>query len=447
MKSILIKNGQVVNRGQIKAQDILIRNGFIERIDNHIDTHADIEIDATNKHVIPGIIDDQVHFREPGLTHKANIKSEARAAVAGGVTSFMEMPNVNPPSVTQTLLQEKYDIGAQNSLANYSFFMGATNDNLEEVLRTNPKNVCGIKAFMGSSTGNMLVDNPTTLENLFSKCSMLIATHCEDEATVRRNTAEMKQVLSERGMEATAAFHPIIRNHEACYLSSHFAVELAKKHNTRLHILHISTAEEVALFDNKTPLSKKRITAEVCVHHLYFNENHYSTLGNLIKCNPAIKSKADQKALLVALLDDHFDIIATDHAPHTWEEKSKPYFDAPSGLPLVQHTLNLMLSFYFQGKISLEKIVEKMCHAPAECFQIDRRGYLDEGSWADIAVVDLKKRWKVSPKNILYKCGWSPLEGKILKGSVDATIVSGHLAYQNGQLFEDRVGERLLFNR
>ena len=368
MKSILIKNGQVVNRGQIKVQDILIRNGFIERIDNQIDTYADIEIDATNKYVIPGIIDDQVHFREPGLTHKATIKTEARAAVAGGVTSFMEMPNVNPPSVTQTLLQGKYDIGAHNSLANYSFFMGATNDNLEEVLKTNPKNVCGIKAFMGSSTGNMLVDNPTTLENLFSKCSMLIATHCEDEATVRRNTAEMKQMLSERGMEATAAFHPIIRNHEACYLSSHFAVELAKKHNTRLHILHISTAEEVALFDNKTPLSKKRITSEVCVHHLYFNENQYNTLGNLIKCNPAIKSKADQKALLAALLDDHFDIIATDHAPHTWEEKSKPYFDAPSGLPLVQHTLNLMLSFYFKGQISLEKDCRKNVSCASRVF-------------------------------------------------------------------------------
>ncbi len=447
MKSILIKNGQIINRGQIKVQDILIRNGVIERIDNQIDTHADIEIDATNKHVIPGIIDDQVHFREPGLTHKATIKTEARAAVAGGVTAFMEMPNVNPPSVTQPLLQAKYDIAAQNSLANYSFFMGATNDNLEEVLKTNPKDVCGIKAFMGSSTGNMLVDDPTTLENLFSKCPMLIATHCEDEATIRRNTAEIKQMLAERGMEATAAFHPIIRNHEACLLSSQFAVGLAKKHNTRLHILHISTADEVALFDNKTPLSKKRITAEVCVHHLYFNENQYATLGNLIKCNPAIKSKADQKALLAALLDDHFDIIATDHAPHTWEEKSKPYFDAPSGLPLVQHALNLMLSFYFQGKISLEKIVEKMCHAPAECFQIDRRGFLDEGHWADIAIVDINKRWKVSPKNIEYKCGWSPLEGKILRGFVETTIVSGHIAYQNGQFFEDKMGERMLFIR
>ena len=447
MKSILIKNGQIINRGQIKSQDIFIKNGFIERIDNQIDIHSDMEIDATGKYIFPGIIDDQVHFREPGLTHKATIHTEARAAVAGGVTSFMEMPNVNPPSVTQPLLQAKYDIAAQSSLANYSFFMGATNDNLEEVLKTNPLKVCGIKAFMGSSTGNMLVDNPTTLENLFSKCPMLIATHCEDEATIRRNTTEIKQMLSERNMEATAAFHPIIRNHEACYLSSHFAVELAKKHNTRLHILHISTADEVALFDNKTPLSKKRITAEVCVHHLFFNESQYTTLGNLIKCNPAIKSKADQKALLAALLDDHFDIIATDHAPHTWEEKSQPYFDAPSGLPLVQHALNLMLSFYFQGKISLEKIVEKMCHAPATCFQIDRRGFLDEGNWADLSVVDLNKRWKVAPKNIHYKCGWSPLEGKIVRGAVEATVVSGHLAYQKGQFFEEKSGERLLFKR
>ncbi|MBL7815655.1 MAG: dihydroorotase [Saprospiraceae bacterium] len=447
MKSILIKNGQVVNKGQIKTQDIFIRNGLIEKIDNLIDVFANIEIDATNKYVIPGIIDDQVHFREPGLTHKATIQTEARAAVAGGVTSFMEMPNVNPPSVTQQLLQHKYDIAAHTSLANYSFFMGATNDNLEEVLKTDAQKVCGIKAFMGSSTGNMLVDNPTTLENLFLKCSILIATHCEDEATIRKNTAEIRQMLETRDMEVTAAFHPVIRNHESCYLSSHFAVELAKKHNTRLHILHISTAEEIALFDNSIPLSKKRITSEVCVHHLYFNESQYATLGNLIKCNPAIKSKSDQKALFQALLDDRFDIIATDHAPHTWEEKSKPYFDAPSGLPLVQHSLNLMLSFYFKGKISLERIVEKMCHAPAICFQIDKRGFLDEGNWADLAIIDLNKKTKVTTKNIHYKCKWSPIEGKILRGGIDATIVSGHIAYQNGQFFEEKMGERLLFNR
>ncbi len=446
MKSILIKNGQIINRGTIEAKDILIRNGFIERIDNQIDTHADRIIDATNKYVMPGIIDDQVHFREPGLTHKANIKSEARAAVAGGVTSFMEMPNVNPPSVSQPLLAEKYQIGAANSLANYSFFMGATNDNLEEVLRTNPRNVCGIKAFMGSSTGNMLVDNPVTLEQLFSQCPMLIATHCEDEATVRSNTAFWKAKLDASGEAATANLHPIIRNVDACYISSSFAVDLAKKHDTRLHVLHLTTEKELSLFTNTIPLSKKRITAEVCVHHLYFNDSQYNELGNLIKCNPAVKSKADQDALLKALLDDRLDIIATDHAPHTWEEKQQPYFAAPSGLPLVQHTLNVMLSFYFDGKISLEKIVEKMCHAPADCFHVEKRGYLDEGHWADIIVVDLAKTTTVSKENILYKCAWSPLEGQILRGSIDATIVSGHLAYENEQFFDNKMGERLLFD-
>jgi dihydroorotase len=446
-KTILIKNGQVVNRGKITVQDILIRNGFIERIDNQIDSHADVEINAEGKHVIPGIIDDQVHFREPGLTHKATIETEARAAVAGGTTSFMEMPNVNPPSVTQELLQLKYEIGARTSIGNYSFFMGTTNDNLDEVLRTNPKTVCGVKAFMGSSTGNMLVDNPTTLENLFSKCSMLIATHCEDEATVRANTTHWKNELEKSGRVATSELHPIIRNHEACLISSRFASDLAKKHGTRLHILHISTADEIALFDNKTPLSKKRITAEVCVHHLYFNDSQYLTLGNQIKCNPAIKSEADQKALFAALLDNHFDIIATDHAPHTWEEKSKPFFEAPAGLPLVQHSLNLMLSFYFKGQISLERIVEKMSHAPAECFQIDRRGYLDEGYWADIAIVDLDTTWTVNKDNILYKCAWSPLEGSLLRGRVETTIVSGHVAYHKGQFDASQMGQRLAFLR
>ena len=443
MKSILIKNGQVVNRGQIEVKDILIKKGYIERIDNQIDTHADIEINAEGKHVLPGIIDDQVHFREPGLTHKGTIFSESRAAVAGGVTSFMEMPNVNPPSVSQTLLAEKYQIGERTSLANYSFYMGGTNDNLEEVLKTNPQNVCGIKVFMGSSTGNMLVDNEKTLENLFSKCEMLIATHCEDEATVRANTEKYKA----SGEMIDARFHPIIRSREACYLSSSMAIALAKKYQTRLHILHISTADEIPLFDNSIPLSKKRITAEVCAHHLYFNENQYLTLGNLIKCNPAIKSEADQNALLQALLDNHFDVVATDHAPHTWEEKSKPYFEAPSGLPLIQHTLPMMLSFYHENKISLEKIVEKMSHAVADCFQIDKRGYLDEGYWADVAIVDVNKKWTVSKENILYKCNWSPLENVQLLGAVETTIVSGHLAYHNHQINENIMGKRLIFNR
>ena len=443
MKSILIKNGQVVNRGKIEVKDILIKKGYIERIDNQIDTPADIEINAEGKYVIPGIIDDQVHFREPGLTHKGTIYSESRAAVAGGVTSFMEMPNVTPPSVSQALLAEKYQIGERTSLANYSFYMGATNDNIEEVLKTNHQNVCGVKVFMGSSTGNMLVDNEKTLENLFSKCDMLIATHCEDEATVRANTEKYKA----SGEVIDARYHPIIRSREACYLSSSMAVALAKKYQTRLHILHISTADEIPLFDNSIPLSKKRITSEVCVHHLYFNENQYLTLGNLIKCNPAIKSEADQKALFQALLDDRFDVIATDHAPHTWEEKSKPYFEAPSGLPLIQHTLPLMLSFYHQNKISLEKIVEKMSHAVADCFQIDKRGYLDEGHWADVAIVDVNKEWTVAKQDILYKCQWSPLENTPLKGRVEATIVSGHLAFNKNEMNENSMGQRLIFNR
>ncbi len=446
MNSILIKNGQVVNRGKIETKDILIKNGFIERIDNQINTPADRTIDATGKFVMPGIIDDQVHFREPGLTHKATIQTESRAAIAGGVTSFMEMPNVIPPTVTQELLEAKYQIGAASSLANYSFFMGATNDNLEEVLKTNAKNVCGIKAFMGSSTGNMLVDNPITLERLFSKCPMLIATHCEDEATIKKNTEEWQKKLKIANTTGSASIHPYIRDVDACYISSSFAVELAKKHNTRLHILHISTEKELSLFTNKIPLREKRITAEVCVHHLYLNSTDYLKYGNLIKCNPAIKSRDNQEALFEGLLNDRLDIIATDHAPHTWEEKQQPYFSAPSGLPLVQHGLNLMLSFYFKKKITLEKIVEKMCHAPADCFNIDKRGYLDEGNWADVIIVDINKKILVSKKSIQYKCEWSPFEGSVLRGGIDATIVSGHLAYENGQFFDNKMGERLLFN-
>jgi dihydroorotase len=442
MSTILIKNGQIVNRGKIETKDILIKQGIIQRLDNQILVKEKaIEIDATGKYIFPGVIDDQVHFREPGLTHKGNIFTESRAAVAGGTTSFMEMPNVSPPSVSQTLLSEKYALGAKNSLANYSFYMGATNDNLEEVLKTDRQNVCGIKVFMGSSTGNMLVDNEKTLDNLFSQCEMLIATHCEDEATIRHNIEFYKN----SGKAIDATFHPIIRNPQACYKSSAMAVALAKKHNTRLHILHISTADEIALFDNTLPLSKKRITAEVCVHHLYFNENQYTTLGNKIKCNPAIKSPKDQKALFKALLDNHFDVIATDHAPHTFDEKNKPYFDAPSGLPLVQHSLNIMLGFYHKGMISLERIAEKMSHAVADCFHIEKRGYIDEGYWADLVIVDVHKKWQVSKKNIHYKCGWSPLEGKILRGGIETTLVSGHLAYQNGHFFEDEMGKRLTF--
>lgn len=442
MKSILLRNARAVNRGRIFETDIFIKNGRIEQVSGEINRPADIEIDLAGKTVIPGIIDDQVHFREPGLTHKANIFTESRAAVAGGTTSFMEMPNTNPTTTTQERLAEKFAIAARTSLANHSFFFGATNDNLEEVLKTDPKTVCGIKAFMGSSTGNMLVDDPVTLENLFSRCPMLIATHCEDEATVRENT----RIFTEKyGDTMTAAFHPKIRSVAACLRSSSMAVGLAKKHGTRLHILHISTADELGLFQNDIPLEKKRITAEVCVHHLFFNSKNYARLGNLIKCNPAIKSAAHQSALLPALLDDRLDIIATDHAPHTFGEKSQPFLAAPSGLPLVQHSLNLMLEFYWKGQISLEKIVEKMCHAPAVCFKIKERGFLDEGNWADLAVVDLEKRWTVAPENTFYKCGWSPLDGRRLRGRVETTIVSGHLAWHEGRFSEERMGERLLF--
>lgn len=443
MKSILIKNARIVNRGKIEAGDLLIKKGRIEKISGTIDQAADIEIDATGKYVIPGIIDDQVHFREPGLTHKANLYTEPRAAVAGGVTSFMEMPNTKPAALTQELLQDKYDIAAQNSLANYSFFMGASNDNIEEVLKTNPNNVCGIKVFMGSSTGNMLVDDRTTLEGLFSKCPMLIATHCEDEATIRANAASYRQKYGE---EVPIACHPEIRNAEGCLISSSMAVDLAKKYGTRLHILHISTKDELALFRNDIPLTEKKITAEVCVHHLYFNSDDYSTKGTQIKCNPAVKDRSHQEALFPALLDNRLDIIATDHAPHTWEEKQGTYFNAPSGVPLIQHTLNVMLEFHQQGKISLERIVEKMCHAPAECFNIAERGFLDEGNWADVVIVDLEKQWEVSKDNIYYKCAWSPFEGHTFKGNVESTIVSGHLAWHEGAFFEDKKGERMLFN-
>ncbi|MEZ5008518.1 MAG: dihydroorotase [Chitinophagales bacterium] len=442
LPTYLIKGGTIINEGQLKVADILIKNGKIEKIDQDISHASAIEINAEGKHVMPGIIDDQVHFREPGLTHKATIGSEAKAAVAGGVTSFMEMPNTKPAALTQELLQDKYDIAHRTSYANYSFFMGASNDNIEEVLKTNAETVCGVKVFMGSSTGNMLVDNETTLRNLFSKVPMLIAAHCEDEQTIRNNTAVYKEKYGEN---IPMSCHPEIRNIEACYLSSSMGIALAKEFNTRFHVLHISTADELALFTNSIPLKEKRITSEVCVHHLYFSKDDYAELGSKIKCNPAIKESYHKEALFKALLDDRLDIIATDHAPHTIEEKSNSYFNAPSGLPLVQHTLNVMLDFYHQGKISLEKIIEKMCHAPAQCFNVKERGYLREGYWADMAVIDIDQQWQVSKDNILYKCGWSPLEGKTLKGIVDQTFVSGYLAYDKGQFSDFKSGERLLF--
>jgi dihydroorotase len=445
MSTILIKNAQVVNEGTIKNQDILIKNGRIERISPTINVKAKQEIDATGLYAMPGIIDDQVHFREPGLTHKANIYTESRAAVAGGVTSYMEMPNTNPATLTQELLEQKYQIGAQTSLANYSFFMGASNDNLEEVLRTNNQKVCGIKVFMGSSTGNMLVDNEKTLENLFSKVPLLIATHCEDEATIKKNLAIISEHISEKDLN-NAKWHPKIRSTHACFLSSSMAIALAKKHNTRLHILHISTAKELSLFENNIPLEQKRITSEVCVHHLFFTSGNYEVLGNKIKCNPAIKSWKNSTLLFEALLDDRLDVIATDHAPHTLEEKEQHYLKAPSGLPLVQHTLNVMLDFHSKGKISLETIVRKMCHAPAIAFKIQERGFLREGYWADIVLFNPNEKQKVTQESLLYKCAWSPFMGKNFMGKVKSTIVSGHLAFHNGEILEGKMGERLLFN-
>jgi dihydroorotase len=443
--TILILNANLVNEGRVTEADVYIKDGYIEKIASDLShLSADIRIDGKGQHLLPGVIDDQVHFREPGLTYKANLYSESRAAVAGGTTSFMDMPNTVPNALTQVLLEDKYKLASQSSLANYSFFMGASNDNLAEVLQTDPQTVCGIKIFMGSSTGNMLVDNEHTLALLFRDSPMLIATHCEDEATIRANTGQYKQ---QYGKDAPARIHPLIRNEEACLKSSSLAISLAKKYNTRLHILHISTADELALFTNQIPLSQKRITSEVCVHHLWFDADDYETLGNQIKCNPAIKAKEHKQALLEALLDDRLDIIATDHAPHTWEEKAQPYWQSPSGVPTVQHSLQMMLEFYKQGKISLEKIVQKMSHAPADCFQIDRRGYIREGYWADLVLVNLNQATFVDKSTILYKCGWSPFEGKAFQSTITHTIVSGHVAYQNGHFREEKTGERLLFIR
>ncbi|GAA3972631.1 dihydroorotase [Mucilaginibacter dorajii] len=444
MSTILIKSTTVVNENKQFIADVLIKDGLIERIDANINAHTDEVINAQGLHLLPGLIDDQVHFREPGLTYKADIHSESRAAVAGGITSFMEMPNTVPNTLTQQLLEDKYEIASRNSLANYSFFMGASNDNLDEVLRTDTANVCGIKVFMGSSTGNMLVDNPTTLDNLFANSPMLIAVHCEDEATIKSNLNHYKQLLGEN---IPIGLHPKIRSAEACYLSSSLAVELAKKHNTRLHILHISTALETHLFDNTIPLKDKRITAEACVHHLWFTDADYETKGNFIKWNPAVKKESDRDAVLAAVLDGKIDVIATDHAPHTLAEKEQPYLQAPSGGPLVQHALPALLELHHHGKMSLEQIVEKTAHNVATCFQIDKRGFIREGYWADLVLVDLNKPWNVNRSNILYKCGWSPFEGTTFRSKVAYTIVSGNVAYTNGSLIEGKAGKRLNFNR
>lgn len=445
MSNYLIKNAQIVNEGKTFTSDLLIKNGRIEKIASNISVAYKIEeIDANGMYLIPGAIDDQVHFREPGLTHKATIYTESKAAVAGGVTSFMEMPNTNPPAFTVDLLEDKYAIGSKNALANYSFFMGTSNENIEEILKINKKKneVCGIKIFMGSSTGNLLVDNPLILEKVFGGTELLIATHCEEESLIKRNKAALEAIKP----KLAPADHPIIRDEEVCFESSWKAIQLAQKFDARLHILHISTAKELQLFSNLRPLADKRITSEVCVHHLHFTADDYAIKGNLIKCNPAIKAPHNKAALWEALLDDRLDVIATDHAPHTWEEKQEDYVHAHAGLPLVQHSVLLMLKYVKEGKISIEKMVEKMSHALAICFQIKERGFIREGYFADIVLVK-EAPYTITKENILYKCGWSPLEGTSFPYQIHSTFVNGHRVYQHGQFDESQKGHRLQFTR
>lgn len=445
MSTLLIRNAKLVNEGKTYFADVYIKDKIIEKIDtNGIAMPADKVINAEGLYLLPGAIDDQVHFREPGLTHKGEIYTEAKAAVAGGITSYMEMPNTNPAATTVELLEQKYTRAAQCSLANYSFYIGTTNRNLDELLKIDEKNVCGVKIFMGSSTGDMVVDDMNALEKVFAEVKTLIATHCEDDPMIRENTARIK---AEFGEDINASFHPKIRTAEACYKSSSFAVSLAKKYNTRLHILHISTAKELELFRNDIPLSQKRITAEACVHHLWFSDEDYKTKGNYIKWNPAVKTGADRDAIFKAVLDGRIDVIATDHAPHTIEEKEQAYLAAPSGGPLVQHSLNAMLQFHQQGKVSLETIVQKMSHNVAELFEVDRRGFIREGFYADLVLVDLNKHYTVDKSNVLYKCGWSPFEGTTFTNLVTHTIVNGHLVYDNGRFDESRFGMRMKFNR
>ena len=446
MNTVLIKNAKIVNEGTIFEGDVLIENEFIVEIAESISPKLSSckIIDAEGSYLIPGAIDDQVHFREPGLTHKGDIASESRAAVAGGITSFIEQPNTIPNAVTQEILEEKYQIAAKTSYANYSFMMGGTNDNLEEILKTNPKNVAGIKLFLGSSTGNMLVDNEESLEKIFSSTKMLIAVHCEDETTIKNNLERYKLQFGE---DIPVEFHHLIRSAEACYISSSKAIALAKKTGARLHVFHLSTAKEMELFTNKIPLEEKQITAEVCVHHLWFSDEDYKTKGNLIKWNPAIKTAEDKIALWEALLDDRIDVIATDHAPHTLEEKKQTYLKAPSGGPLVQHAVVAMFEANHQGKISVEKIVEKMCHNPAKIFKIEKRGFIKEGFYADLVIVNPGLPWNVKKENILAKCGWSPFEGYNFKSRITHTFVNGELVYQNFKVKDILVGKRLLFDR
>jgi len=447
-QSYYIKNAIIVNEGMVFGGGVYINDGLIKLVfmdgdQPPIPNGAEV-IDAMGLHLIPGVIDDQVHFRDPGLTHKGDLHTETRAATAGGITSIMEMPNTTPQTLTQELLAEKYELGAEKSLTNYSFYMGTSNDNLDEIVMTDPATVCGIKVFMGASTGNMLVDDPDILEKIFEKAPTLVAVHCEDEPTIQENV----RILKERfGEDIPIDYHPLIRSEEACYRSSSLAVSLAEKYGTRLHVLHLTTARELSLFNNTIPLEKKQITAEVCIHHLWFHDADYGQLGTHIKWNPAIKSLEDRDELLKALIDNRIDVVATDHAPHTLEEKDNKYFKAPSGGPLVQHALPAMLEFFHKGAISMEKVVEKMCHAPAECFRVKNRGYIREGYAADLVLIDMKAPWKVEKENILYKCGWSPLEGQEFQSQVTHTFINGHLAYREGIFDESRKGERLLFDR
>jgi len=447
MKKILIKNASIINQGRKFRGDVLLNNEIIEKIYERpltCNINEATIIDASNKILIPGVIDNHVHFREPGLTHKADIASESRAAVAGGVTSFMDMPNTNPQTTTQDFLEEKYRIAEKCSLANYSFYIGATDSNLKELLKTNPHEVCGIKIFMGCSTGNMFVNNINTLKDIYSRAHLIIAAHCEDEETIMNNTDKYRKKC---GPNLHARYHPLIRNTEACYKSSSMAVELAAKYNSRLHILHVSTEKELELLNSGTPVTEKRITSEVSVHHLWFSDRDYEKLGTRIKCNPAIKSNNDKEALFEAMLIGKIDTIATDHAPHTIYEKNNPYFKAPSGIPMIQHSLTAMLEFYHRGRITLEHIVNKMCHTPADIFQIEKRGYIKEGYWADLVLLDIDHKWEVKPENILYKCKWSPFENIIFHSSVSHTFVNGNLVYQEGRIIESSFGKRLLFNR
>lgn len=446
MNNYLIKDTCIINEGKRVYGDLLIKNGIIEKVGGIIKTVENIdEVSGYGLFLLPGVIDDQVHFREPGLTHKANIYTESKAAVAGGTTSFMEMPNTNPPAFTQELLEQKYIIASEKSLANYSFYMGTSNNNIDEVLKCNEKknDICGIKIFMGSSTGNLLVDNIITLEHIFENSEILIATHCEEESLIHRNLENLKKI----NPVLTAADHPIIRDDEVCFESSLKAIQIAKKFNTRLHILHISTEKELQLFSNMLPLEQKRITSEVCVHHLHFTADDYNAFGNQIKCNPAIKASHNKEALWKALLDDKLDVIATDHAPHTWEEKNEQYEKAHAGIPLVQHSLQLMLQYENDKKISIEKVVEKMSHAVATCFQIEKRGFIREGYFADLVLVDVNKPYVVNKNNIYYKCGWSPFENHKFNSTIEKTFVNGNIVYANGAFNESTKGQRLKFNR